>query len=172
MLSALVPLCLGLMGIFGTTDEEKHYFNRWLRMVTMVLSIIATAIQTIEESYRFRSRGNTMMAVGEDMQRLINNYYQLTGPVFDPRNPSVDDLNQGSMEIPGEHRRTQPRSLPVADSRPLVADLTGIPIALLEAHMEVLREMEADAEANANNHSGDNFKRFVSHALFKARLWG
>ena len=62
-----------------------------------------------------------------------------------------------------EHNRAL-RSLPVADSRPLVADLTGIPIALLEAHMEVLREMEADADANANNHSGDNFKRFVRQA--------
>ena len=66
-----------------------------------------------------------------------------------------------------EHNRAL-RSLPVADS-PLVADLTGIPIALLEAHMDVLREMEADAEANANNHSGDNFKRFVSQATPTSR---
>jgi len=35
--------------------------------------------------------------------------------------------------------------------------------------MEVLREMEADADANANNHSGDNFKRFVSQATPSSR---
>ena len=35
--------------------------------------------------------------------------------------------------------------------------------------MEVLREMEADADANANNHSGDNFKRFVRQATPTSR---
>lgn len=139
VLSCLVPACLGLMGVFGATDAEKKHYNRYLRLSALVLSITATTLQALEESGQYRKRGTAMIASCEEMKRLCSNYMQLTGPVFDPRNGSVEELNEGSLQIP---------------------DLTGIPIPMLEAHMETLREIAAEDTENELDHGGTNFKRF------------
>lgn len=150
LLSVLVPFFLGAMGIFGADEEEKKHFNRYLRITALVTSIVATALQAFEESGQYRQRGTDMVTACDDMKRLVNNYFQLTGPIFDPRNGSVEELNEGSLQIP---------------------DLTGIPIPMLEAHMADLREVEKEDSANETDHGGTNFKRFcMAYDSLKKRL--
>jgi len=89
--AALVPVLIGIMGSMGSEKLDDY-----LRLITIILSILGTIAKAVQEVFAFRARGQLITEACSGLGDLFHRYVALAGPVFDPRGNPSHPLAEGS----------------------------------------------------------------------------
>jgi len=128
--SAVVPVLIGIIGSF-----DSAIVDLLIRVGAIILSVAATVCAAIESVYMFRMRGQVRRGFGDQLNDLFQAFETLSGPLFSPGLPE---------RVPAE-----PATITKLRTTYTLPDLTGIPRAVLLAHLDHLDAIEASTNAAA-----------------------